>query len=107
MVISVHFLQNVLATVFLAYVLFFFAKATVVSREREILFALLATVVTAGPICALYFLRLLGAAIPPWLLLSDEAIVGLIVRLAVVVFCFTLAVWSPWDRRRATRGLTH
>jgi hypothetical protein len=99
LVISVHFLQNMLATVFLAYVLFIFAKATVVSRESDLLFAVVATVVAAGPICALCTFRLLGATIPQWLSLADDAIVGLIVRVGVVVLCFTLAVWSPWGRR--------
>ncbi|MBB5546619.1 hypothetical protein [Paraburkholderia fungorum] len=104
MAISVNFLQDVLATVFIAYVLFFFAKATLGHRDREILLAVVATVGTAGPICALYILRQLGTAIPLWLSQFDDGIVGVIMRLGIVVSCFTLAVWSPWERRHTTSG---
>jgi len=103
--LSVHVLELALLCIHLAFVLFFFAKARSVHHGWDRSLVLLATVVTAGPICVASVFRAIDVGAPQWILLANEAAFGLIVRLSIVCLCSALAVWSPWERRRAAGGL--
>ncbi|HDR9105394.1 TPA: hypothetical protein QDB04_002235 [Burkholderia vietnamiensis] len=93
-------LNNLLATFFLAYVLFFFAKETIVCYTTDHLLVCLATLVTTVPMWVASALHLLDVPTPGWLLFLDDS-AGVAIRLSLVVLCFTLAAWSPWEPRTA------
>jgi hypothetical protein len=96
-------LNDVLATVWLSYALFFFAKETVVCYTHNHMLVCLATLFTVTPMWASSALRLLEVEVPGWLMLL-EAPAGVAIRLSIVVLCYATAVWSPWEPRRTAQA---
>ncbi|MBU9200196.1 hypothetical protein KTD31_02095 [Burkholderia multivorans] len=93
-------LNNLLAIFFLAYVLFFFVKETMVSYAADLALVCMATLVTTLPMWASSALRNLEVPVPGWLLFLDAS-AGVAIRLSIVVLCYALAAWSPWMPRRS------
>ncbi|MEX3983957.1 hypothetical protein AB4Y45_33770 [Paraburkholderia sp. EG287A] len=98
---AVHFLNDALITIFLAHVLFFLAKQTHVYSEWDLALTCRAVGITVVPMSAAT-LSMLDVPVQGWLTLANEP-VGAAMRLCVVVLCFGLSAWSPWEQRTTKR----